>query len=117
MSRLHHAQFVEADLSEADLLMAALEAADLSRANLTHAKLFGANRVRASFDRTDFSYTSMGLTIFGYNDLSNSIDLETVLHSNPSFLSIDTIYRSKGKIPEIFLRGCGVPEPFIVQIP
>jgi hypothetical protein len=29
---------------------------------------------------------------------------------------IDTIYNSGGKIPEIFLRGTGVPEPFIAHM-
>ena len=34
-------------------------------------------------------------------------------HSGPSTVGIDTIYASGGKIPESFLRGCGVPENFI----
>jgi TIR domain len=33
-----------------------------------------------------------------------------------SWVSIDTIYRSGGNIPEIFLRGCGVPEGFIIYM-
>ena len=28
-------------------------------------------------------------------------------------MGTDTIYKSRGKIPEVFLRGCGVPEEFI----
>jgi hypothetical protein len=39
--------------------------------------------------------------------------LETVLHEAPSTIGIDTIYQSKGKIPDSFLRGCGVPGEFI----
>jgi hypothetical protein len=34
----------------------------------------------------------------------------------PSTIGIDTIYRSKGKIPEGFLRGAGVPEEFITYM-
>jgi len=34
----------------------------------------------------------------------------------PSTVGIDTIFASKGKIPESFLRGCGVPESFITQM-
>ncbi|MCX7419999.1 MAG: hypothetical protein NT013_10735 [Planctomycetia bacterium] len=30
---------------------------------------------------------------------------------------MDTLYRSQGKIPEDFLRGCGVPEDFITYLP
>lgn len=40
-----------------------------------------------------------------------------MVHELPSTLGIDTIYKSKGKIPESFLRGCGVPEDFIKLIP
>jgi hypothetical protein len=36
-----------------------------------------------------------------------------VIHVGPSSIGIDTIYKSKGKSPHIFLRGCGVPENFI----
>ncbi len=39
--------------------------------------------------------------------------LETVNHSGPSTIGIDTIYRSQGKIPEAFLKGAGVPDSFI----
>jgi hypothetical protein len=55
-------------------------------------------------------------TDFGDTDLSQCIGLETVRHEGPSSIGIDTIYRSGGKIPEVFLRGAGVPEPFIVQM-
>lgn len=39
------------------------------------------------------------------------------MHSYPSTIGIDTLYKSAGKIPEAFLRGCGVPEDFITFIP
>jgi hypothetical protein len=39
--------------------------------------------------------------------------LETVKHLGPSTIGIDTLYKSKGKIPEVFLRGCGVPDTMI----
>ena len=32
-------------------------------------------------------------------------------------IDIDTLFMSDGKIPVSFLRGAGVPEDFIVQIP
>jgi hypothetical protein len=36
-----------------------------------------------------------------------------VFHLAPSSIGIDTIYLSRGNIPEKFLRGAGVPENFI----
>jgi hypothetical protein len=55
----------------------------------------------------------IGYTTFASNDLSNVIGLENAQHIGPSSIGIDTIYLSKGIIPEGFLRGCGVPDEFI----
>jgi hypothetical protein len=40
----------------------------------------------------------------------------TVIHHGPSTIGIDAIYKSKGKIPEVFLKGCGVPDNFIAYV-
>ncbi len=37
-------------------------------------------------------------------------------HEGPSTIGVDTIYRSQGKIPEVFLRGAGLPDEFIAYI-
>lgn len=39
--------------------------------------------------------------------------LGTIRHVGPSTIGVDTLFRSKGKIPEVFLRGAGVPESLI----
>ncbi len=52
-------------------------------------------------------------TTFAANDLSNVKGLEKVRHYGPSTIGIDTLYRSRGKIPLAFLRGAGVPDNFI----
>ena len=39
--------------------------------------------------------------------------LETVHHDGPSTIGIDTLYCSNGQIPEVFLRGAGVPDDMI----
>ena len=41
----------------------------------------------------------------------------SVTHAGPSVIDIATLYNSAGKIPEAFLRGCGVPDDFIAFIP
>jgi hypothetical protein len=64
-------------------------------------------------DLENFFGAIMSNTIFGNVDLSEAVGLETVVHGGPSTIGIDSIFRSKGKIPEIFLRGAGVPEGFI----
>jgi hypothetical protein len=55
--------------------------------------------------------------MFADNDLSEVKGLETVIHIAPSSIGVDTLYKSAGKIPEVFLRGCGVPDDFIAFIP
>ena len=47
--------------------------------------------------------------------LSKASGLDSVEHDGPSTIGIDTLFLSQGKIPETFLRGCGVPDALIVQ--
>jgi hypothetical protein len=116
----------ESDLSAADLLGANLKSAELigtkfRNAELGEADLSYCQLSQATFDRTrvtnaDFTGSKMVYTLFADVDLSEAKGLETVDHLGPSSIGVDTIYTSKGKIPEVFLRGAGVPEPFIVQM-
>jgi len=59
---------------------------------------------------------SWALLYSGDNDPSTVKGLETAGHFGPSTIGIDTIYKSRGNIPEAFLRGAGVPEDFIVYM-
>ena len=59
---------------------------------------------------------TVSATTFADVDLSVAKGLETIQHSGPSTIGIDTIYTSNGEIPEVFLRGCGVPDEFIAYI-
>ena len=110
-AHLSGANLREADLSGANLRRADLSGADLSEANLSEADLSGAYLTGA-----DFSGAFIWGTNFGAVDLSAVRGLETVQHKGPSTIGIDTIYFSKGNIPEVFLRGAGVPEDFIVYM-
>ena len=115
---LSDARLVAADLNGSDLnngnfLRADLSLADLSGANLFNANLRGANLFDANLILTNLDLAELWGTIFANVDLSEVVGLETVRHSGPSSIGIDTIYKSRGRIPEIFLRGCGVPDIFI----
>jgi hypothetical protein len=90
--------------------------ANLHSANLRIADLSGANLSAGYLKFADLSEGLVWRTTFGDNDLSEVKGLETVLHIGPSTIGIDTIYKSKGNIPQIFLRGCGVPEDFILYM-
>jgi uncharacterized protein YjbI with pentapeptide repeats len=125
---LSQANLSEADLSEADLRWADLGGADLGgvvlgeanlseadlrKADLRRSELHRANLSGAHLSEADLTGATVGWTIFSDNDLSSVQGLDTVKHLGPSTIGIDTLYKSGGKIPEIFLRGCGVPETFI----
>jgi len=105
-----------ANLTGADLTGADLRRAHFSDAILLNATLFIANLSSARLEEADCTRVHWGGTTLGGNDLSRVKGLETGVHQFASFIDIDTIYKSQGKIPEVFLRGCGVPEGFITYM-
>jgi hypothetical protein len=115
-ANLRGAFLMLADLRAADLSEADLSEADLRAAGLSKAHLSGAHLSRAHLSRAEFSGAIVGATGFVDLDLSAVKGLETIGHQGPSFIDIHTIHRSRGKIPEAFLRGAGVPDTFIAYI-
>lgn len=121
-ANLRNATLSGAILSGANLSDAILRNANLNHANLNEAKLSGANLgmanlSRAELIRTDLEKTLMWGITFADNDLSTAKGLEKVVHIGGSFIDIKTLFRSKGKIPYVFLRGTGVPEILIDYLP
>jgi uncharacterized protein YjbI with pentapeptide repeats len=102
---LRGAKLRGADLSEADLTRTVL-----SRADLHGAKLCGTHFRRANLGETNFQDAQLIWGTFSDMDLSVAKALETVRHRGPSTIGVDTLYNSKGKIPETFLRGCGLSD-------
>ena len=125
---LHGAHLSEADLFDADLSGAHLEGADLSRADLSgadfyrtnlsgadlsRADLHGANLEKIILSEANLSGATVESTHFADLDLRQVKGLDTLKHQGPSHISISTIYRSEGHLPEEFLRQAGVPDSFI----
>jgi hypothetical protein len=104
------ANLTNADLSRAKFRLAHLAGATLNAANLSSADLMLSNLTVAHLNKANLSGTYTGNTIFAYIDLSETSGLEKVKHTVPSHISIDTLRLSKGKIPEVFLRGCGLSD-------
>ncbi len=94
-----------------------LTSADLACADLQHADLRGAILGGADLQHADLRGAHMAKTQMGDLDLSQVKGLDEIHHVAPSSLGIDTVYRSQGKIPEVFLRGCGVPENLLAYLP
>src|SRR6266542_3866722 len=105
-------------LTRAILIRAELGGADLREANLIGADLIEADLSWAILDGTILTEAVLNMvilraTVLTNLDLSEVKGLETIRHETASSIGLDTIYRSKGAIPDVFLRGCGVPENFL----
>jgi uncharacterized protein YjbI with pentapeptide repeats len=116
-ANLNGANLRNANLRNANLIDSNIRNANLIDANLINAALIGANLSRAVLGGADFTGARLAYTTFADNDLSEVKGLETVIHEGPSSIGVDTLYKSAGRIPEVFLRGCGVPDDFIAFIP
>lgn len=131
-TNMFHANLGGTNLKGADLILVNLDGADLSRANLSNATLTETLLSGADLNKAILSFATLnmtdlkganlrevivGSTIFVDIDLSLAEELESVIHEFPSSIGIDTIYRSKGHIPEVFLRGVGVPDSFLEIMP
>lgn len=120
------ADFIGANLSGSNLNTARLTMTHLDWANLRNANLIGADLLEANLMATDFTLANLagadfsearfGSTALGCIDLSQVKGLETAKHIEPSYIDIQTIYRSHGNISEVFLRGAGVPDNFIAYM-
>jgi hypothetical protein len=126
-AKLHHAVLFQTSLLQARLVDAELNEAFLAGADFSNAIASGASFRRANLKTTNFCNTTLDgsdmelasceFTTFARTDLSTTLGLETVQHVGPSTIGVDTLYLSQGKIPEAFLRGCGVPENLIKYLP
>lgn len=113
----NNANLYMADLSEANLRYTTFNRTSLEKANLRGAYLSGAIFDYADLSDADFHSAKMENTNFGSNDLSTTKGLPTIIHYGPSVIGVDTLYKSGGTIPDIFLRNCGVPDEFITYLP
>jgi len=110
-SRLNNANFTSTKFNFADLSYA-----NLRKANLTNANLKGVNLCGADMSNVDLTNAILSRSIFTDTDLSQTKGLETCKHERPSILDHNTVLKS-GKLPDAFLRGCGLPERLIEYYP
>lgn len=78
-----------------------------------NADLHSVNLARSNLQRLELSQARIYRVAFDDVDLSTVKGLDTTRHRGASSVGIDAIYKSRGNIPEVFLRGCGVPEDMI----
>jgi hypothetical protein len=107
---LNFANLARADLTSANLILADLIGANLREADLRESVLVTAKFIEANLLGANLSETIIGYTTFGKIDLSETKGLDNIQHGTPSILGMRTIKKSKGRIPEVFLRGCGLSD-------
>jgi hypothetical protein len=105
-----------ANLSGATLFDADFRGVNLSQSDLTGCFLVQTDLCGADFTEVSVVGATIGYTTIGDSDLSTVTGLETVEHLGPSTVGIDTMFLSKGRIPDIFLEGAGVPHELITYI-
>jgi hypothetical protein len=135
-ARLSDAVLVEADLRDTTIRRATLVNTDLSGADLRGAECDYVNLTMACLDRiqfsktvlfytnfgqaalkgADFSQAYLGGTIFSDVDLSVCTGLESCVHTTVSSIDFQTLARS-GPLPLVFLRGIGLSDTLIDQVP
>jgi len=102
---LYEANLSKCDLRGAQIVDTHLQKTDFSQADLSSARISTGN-----IDQADFSKCQIGLTTFSNTNLSKATGLEDVIHQFPSTVGTNTLQQSLGRIPEVFLRGCGLSD-------
>ena len=102
---LRDADFTDADVMGVDFRNADLRGVNFQKRDLINAVFSGSRLAKANFSKA-----RIGQTVFAAADISEVLHLDKVDHVGPSTLGEDTIAQSKGKIPETFLRGCGLSD-------
>ena len=112
-ANLYGANLSGADLTGANLTLANLYFAILKSAILANADLSGADLTLAFLAGADFDSATCGGTVWVGVDLAPAAGLASIRHRRPSYVDIRTLIGSGGDIPDVFLRGCGVPDHII----
>jgi uncharacterized protein YjbI with pentapeptide repeats len=115
-ANLRWALIREAHLRGASLKGADLHCAYLTKADLNWANLDGANLSRADLTGANLGGVELSQTIFVGVSLKDVIGLNLCNHRGPSFIDHNTLAES-WPLPEVFLRGCGLPESLITFLP
>jgi hypothetical protein len=120
---LRHANLLGANLMWANLACANLAGAHLSGATLRGTGLHGACLVgtnlrsamfiEGSLAHADLTGSTVSNAVFVGLDLRTTKGIDALNHEGPSNIDLKTIFNSEGELPEVFLRGIGVPNAFI----
>lgn len=115
-SYLEATSFVRANLGFAYIGHCSLVGVDMSEANLQDADMHDTLFTRMVLKETVFTDSRWAGNTIADTDLSTAIGLEQTVHGGPTSIGVDSIIRSKGAIPPIFLELCGIPAKRIIEM-
>jgi uncharacterized protein YjbI with pentapeptide repeats len=110
------ANLENANLSTVKLSNALFTGANLSGANLAGAIIDQANFTSANLSNADLSGALLYWTVFADTNLQGAKGLESCAHYDRSIVDFHTLLQS-GPLDQDFLRGCGLPDQLIEQLP
>jgi hypothetical protein len=90
---------------------------DFAGANFRDATLHSADLTESIFDNADFTGATFDKTIIGATNLGSAKGLDATRHGGPSIVGVQTLFLSRGELPESFLVGAGVPRSMIDYLP
>lgn len=113
--------FRRASLRRTNLIKTDFTGADLTDADCTRGDFRATNLSRTIFDGTllldvDFNAAELNDTKLYDLDLGSTKGLYSVIHMGPSSVGIDTLLKSRGRIPVEFLAGAGIPREFAAGV-
>jgi len=107
------------DLRGAYLAESSFSHADLRAADLVGAQLIGADLRGADLRGTNLRHANVSGAVFGQTliacDLSKTVGLDAAVHVCRSILDVHCLLHFRDKLPQAFLRGCGLPREEIAH--
>lgn len=116
-ANLHHTVLAGANLAEANLAGADFSHADLAGTDLSHAHLTETTFDQVDLTRVDLRGANCIRTVWRKVDLRLAVNLAEVVHHGPSIVDVETLGLTRGAIPDVFLRGCGIDDHVLSSIP
>jgi len=107
---------VGAKLNWADLVRADFAFADMRRVDLREARIVGTLLNQADLRRSNLEHAFLDEAVLVNVDLTGALGLDSCVHEGPSTIDHRTLLKS-GMLPQIFLRGCGLPDSLMEYLP
>lgn len=108
LARFERAVLTGANMQRCDLSGTSFRMADLSEVTLKGAFLRNTEFSGADLSGANILNATFGGIIFGRTRLERVVGFESLRHESPSMLDTVTLGMSKGRLPNAFLRGCGL---------